>query len=104
MVEGYQKRISGPLMDRIDIHVEVPPVDYEKLSGQTTAEPSAAVRARGPTTACSSWRGPSPIWRGWRRFRRRIWPRLYNIGAGRGSEILSSYPGARRFMIIPYTL
>ncbi len=46
MVEGYQKRISGPLMDRIDIHVEVPPVDYEKLSGQTTAEPSSAVRAR----------------------------------------------------------
>jgi magnesium chelatase family protein len=46
MVEGYQKRISGPMMDRIDIHVEVPPVDYEKLSGQATAEPSAAVRAR----------------------------------------------------------
>jgi magnesium chelatase family protein len=46
MVEGYQKRISGPLMDRIDIHVEVPPVDYEKLSGQATAEPSSAVRAR----------------------------------------------------------
>ena len=30
----YQKRISGPLLDRIDIHIEVPCVDYEKLSGQ----------------------------------------------------------------------
>jgi magnesium chelatase family protein len=28
----YQKRISGPLLDRIDIHVEVPRVDYEKLA------------------------------------------------------------------------
>jgi len=33
-------------MDRIDIHVEVPHVDYEKLSGQTLAETSAAIRAR----------------------------------------------------------
>ncbi|NLS76656.1 MAG: YifB family Mg chelatase-like AAA ATPase [Chloroflexi bacterium] len=46
MIESYQKRISGPLMDRIDIHVEVPHVDYEKLSGQTLAETSAAIRAR----------------------------------------------------------
>ncbi len=29
----YQKRTSGPLLDRIDIHVQVPRVDYEKLSG-----------------------------------------------------------------------
>ncbi|MBC7236713.1 MAG: YifB family Mg chelatase-like AAA ATPase [Chloroflexi bacterium] len=46
MVESYQKRISGPLMDRIDIHVEVPHVDYEKLTGEALAEPSSAVRAR----------------------------------------------------------
>jgi magnesium chelatase family protein len=46
MVENYQKRISGPLMDRIDIHIEVPRVDYEKLSGQTLGEPSSAIRAR----------------------------------------------------------
>jgi hypothetical protein len=32
MVTRYQKRISGPLLDRIDIHVEVPRVEYEKLS------------------------------------------------------------------------
>ena len=33
LVTKYQKRISGPLLDRIDIHIEVPRVDYEKLSG-----------------------------------------------------------------------
>ena len=33
MVTKYQKQISGPLSDRIDIHIEVPRVDYEKLSG-----------------------------------------------------------------------
>lgn len=32
MVTRYQKRISGPLLDRIDIHVDVPRVDYEKLA------------------------------------------------------------------------
>ncbi|MGI6368486.1 MAG: YifB family Mg chelatase-like AAA ATPase [Anaerolineae bacterium] len=46
MVEGYQKRVSGPLMDRIDIHVEVPTVEYEKLAGRTLAESSATIRAR----------------------------------------------------------
>ena len=42
----YQKRISGPLLDRIDIHIEVPRVDYEKLSGDRVRESSAAIRAR----------------------------------------------------------
>ena len=42
----YQKRISGPLLDRIDIFVEVPRVDYEKLSSETLGETSAAVRDR----------------------------------------------------------
>jgi magnesium chelatase family protein len=46
MVSRYQKRISGPLLDRIDIHVEVPRVDYEKLSSDRLGEPSAAVRKR----------------------------------------------------------
>ncbi len=45
-VKTYQKRISGPLMDRIDIHVEVPRVPFEKLSSQRTGEPSARVRER----------------------------------------------------------
>jgi predicted ATPase with chaperone activity len=44
VVARYQKRISGPLLDRIDIHVDVPRVNYEKLSGQRLGEPSHAVR------------------------------------------------------------
>lgn len=46
MVTRYQKRISGPLMDRIDIHVEVPRVDYEKLSDDRLGEPSDNVQKR----------------------------------------------------------
>ncbi|HPO58236.1 MAG TPA: ATP-binding protein, partial [Anaerolineaceae bacterium] len=46
VVTKYQKRISGPLMDRIDIHVEVPRVEYEKLSDRRPGEPSEVVRQR----------------------------------------------------------
>jgi magnesium chelatase family protein len=46
MVSKYQKRISGPLLDRIDIHVEVPRVEYEKLADDRLGEPSASVRER----------------------------------------------------------
>lgn len=42
----YQKRISGPLLDRIDIHIEVPPTDFEKLTSENAGEASEAVRAR----------------------------------------------------------
>jgi magnesium chelatase family protein len=45
-VTKYQKRISGPLLDRIDIHIEVPHVDYEKLSGDRLGETSGTIRAR----------------------------------------------------------
>ena len=46
LVTKYQKRISGPLLDRIDIHVEVPRVDYEKLSGDRVSESSESIRTR----------------------------------------------------------
>jgi magnesium chelatase family protein len=46
VVTKYQKRISGPILDRIDIHIEVPRVDYEKLSGHKVGETSASIRAR----------------------------------------------------------
>jgi magnesium chelatase family protein len=46
MVSRYQKRISGPLLDRIDIHIEVPRVEYEKLSDERLGEPSAAIQSR----------------------------------------------------------
>ncbi len=45
-IAKYQHRLSGPLVDRIDIHVEVPRVQYEKLTGESQGEPSHAVRAR----------------------------------------------------------
>jgi magnesium chelatase family protein len=46
VITRYQKRISGPMLDRIDIHIEVPRVDYEKLSDDRLGEPSANVQAR----------------------------------------------------------
>jgi magnesium chelatase family protein len=46
LVTKYQKRISGPLLDRIDIHIEVPRVDYEKLSGDRVGESSESIRKR----------------------------------------------------------
>ncbi|PDV99643.1 YifB family Mg chelatase-like AAA ATPase [Candidatus Viridilinea mediisalina] len=46
LVTRYQKRVSGPLLDRIDIHVEVPRINYEKLSSERLGEPSHAIRKR----------------------------------------------------------
>ena len=45
-IEQYRRRISGPLLDRIDLHVEALPVEYEDLAAEQGGEPSAAVRAR----------------------------------------------------------
>jgi magnesium chelatase family protein len=42
----YRQRISGPLLDRIDLHVEVPLVDYKALSTHDGGEPSDAIRQR----------------------------------------------------------
>jgi magnesium chelatase family protein len=52
-VTRYQHRISGPLLDRIDIFVDVPRVEYEKLTEDVVAESSAEVRAR---VEASRWR------------------------------------------------
>jgi magnesium chelatase family protein len=46
MVQRYRARVSGPLLDRIDIHVEVPSVAYADLSSREAGEPSNALRAR----------------------------------------------------------
>ena len=45
-VQKYRQRISGPLLDRIDLHIEVPAVRYEELAGKAPGEPSEAIRAR----------------------------------------------------------
>ncbi len=42
----YLGKISGPLLDRLDIHIEVPPVDYMKLAGRPVGESSAEIRKR----------------------------------------------------------
>src|SRR5438876_4507021 len=70
----YQKRISGPLLDRIDIHIEVPRVDYEKLADKRNAENSTTIRARvqearerqlqrfsGTKMTCNAEMGPSEV-------------------------------------------
>lgn len=71
----YQKRISGPLLDRIDIHVEVPRVDFEKLTDERLGEPSETIRARveaarqaqrerfaGGPSSCNADMGPGEVW------------------------------------------
>ena len=70
----YQKRLSGPLLDRIDIHIQVPRVDYEKLSGDRLGESSAQIRVRvegarvrqrqrfaGTTLQCNGDMGPGEV-------------------------------------------
>ena len=74
MVSRYQKRISGPLLDRIDIHIEVPRVDYEKLADDRLGEPSAVIRRRveaarerqrkrfaGTNLTCNADMGPAEV-------------------------------------------
>ena len=45
-IQRYRNRISGPLLDRIDIHIEVPTIRYQELTTVGAGEPSAALRAR----------------------------------------------------------
>ncbi len=75
LVARYQKRISGPLLDRIDIFIDVPPVEYEKLTGVEATETSFQVRQRVEKSrevqrhryrdtpfTCNSEIGPSEVW------------------------------------------
>ena len=45
-VQRYRQRISGPLLDRIDLHIEVPAVEYRDISSTRAEEDSAAIRDR----------------------------------------------------------
>jgi magnesium chelatase family protein len=45
-IQNYLSRISGPLLDRIDLHVEVPPVKFNEITSERTGEPSARIRER----------------------------------------------------------
>lgn len=70
----YQRKLSGPLLDRIDVHVEVPRVDYDKLTGQSDPETSACIRERvqrarqvqldrfaGTKITCNAEMGPKEV-------------------------------------------
>ena len=46
MIQRYVSKVSGPLLDRIDIHIEVPAVEYKELRGGAAAEGSAEIRNR----------------------------------------------------------
>jgi hypothetical protein len=74
MIARYQKRLSGPLLDRIDIHAEVPRVPFQKLSDERREESSAAIRGRaaaargrqgkrfaGSKLSCNTDMGPAQI-------------------------------------------
>jgi magnesium chelatase family protein len=66
-VRRYRGRVSGPLLDRIDLHVRVPPVDLARLTGEEAEERSDAVRARVEAAreaqrARSGARGVAPTW------------------------------------------
>jgi len=74
IVTRYQKRLSGPLLDRIDIHAEVPRVEYEKLASETPLESSESIRVRvevarerqrqrfeGTRLACNAEMGPGEV-------------------------------------------
>jgi magnesium chelatase family protein len=45
-IQRYLARISGPLLDRIDIHIDVPPLRHRELSGEPSGEPSTTIRER----------------------------------------------------------
>ena len=72
--ERYVEKISGPLLDRIDLHVSVPSVEYEVMRRKAPAEDSAAVKARvdaartiqsaryaGTSTTCNAYMTPAQI-------------------------------------------
>jgi len=74
MLDRYRARVSGPLLDRIDLHVEVPRVSVSSLAEDTPATESSA------PSACASWR-PAPV-------RQYDWPVL-------ASPSTRTSPGAR---------
>src|SRR5271156_4499564 len=46
MIQRYVSRVSGPLLDRIDIHIDVPAVNYKEMRSPKEAESSASIRER----------------------------------------------------------
>ena len=44
-INAYLNKVSGPLLDRIDLHIEVPAVDYKDLENKDKPEPSASIKS-----------------------------------------------------------
>jgi magnesium chelatase family protein len=74
MVQRYRRRLSGPLLDRIDLHIEVPRISHKELSDTEEAESSGAIRVRverarqiqrerftGSTTICNAAMKPRQL-------------------------------------------
>jgi magnesium chelatase family protein len=60
-VVAYRARLSGPLLDRIDLHVDVPALPYQELAGASPGEPTTVVRAR-VAAARERQRARGPAW------------------------------------------
>src|SRR3984957_10939280 len=74
-IQAYLGRISGPLLDRIDLHIEVPQVKFQEISSERTGEHSAVIRkrvvqarkrqqerfAKKPAITCNARMGPREI-------------------------------------------
>lgn len=54
-IKNYISKISGPLLDRIDIHIEVPALEYKDLSSEAGGEPSASIRERVEQAQKGQW-------------------------------------------------
>jgi magnesium chelatase family protein len=64
-IQRYVSKISGPLLDRIDIHIEVPAVKYKELRGNGDVESSACVRSRvlrAREIQCVRYRGEKKLY------------------------------------------
>jgi predicted ATPase with chaperone activity len=59
LISCDQKRLAGPLLDRIDIPVDVPRVPFQKLSDERRGEPSAGIRARLRYATTARWTRPA---------------------------------------------
>src|SRR5262249_42058429 len=56
MVTRYQKRLSGPILDRIDLHLEVLRVEFDKLASSEPGESSLSIRHRVTAARSRQWR------------------------------------------------
>jgi magnesium chelatase family protein len=96
-IQRYLGRISGPLLDRIDIHIDVPPLKYREITAEDTGEPSAAACSRsgsGAPAACTAtptWpRATSNATAPWTPKRPSCWRRPWSASASRPAPTTAS--------------